>query len=464
MEHIDQTIAALSTPPGESGMAVIRMSGGNAFDVLSAAYRSKGGERRSAGWEHRRLYHGVLVDERDEAADEIMCAVMCGPDSYTGEDTVEITCHGGMLIVNKILDILYRLGARAAEAGEFTKRAFMNGKMDLIQAEAVCDLIHAKSELQRKVAHEQLSGNLSAQIRRLADEALTLLGEVEVNIDFIEEDIQTLNADTAVKILKNQRQTLATLLKSGPLGKPFREGYNLVISGPVNAGKSSLFNRIVGQDRAIVTEIPGTTRDVLREPLVIGGLVFILHDTAGLGADTADQIETIGRGKAERAAGSADLNVFVLDAAEEMTDAEENRIERLDPNRSIVVLNKMDLPTVLSANYLSTKYPHLRVKDLSAKTGHGIEALKDEIIDVIGRETISWIARERIVLNARLVALLETADQKLAILLDQLPANAPLEILAVEFRELLGCYEEATGKKYSDNLLDNIFSRFCIGK
>lgn len=464
MQHIDQTIAALSTPPGESGVAVIRMSGWNAFDILSAAYRSKGGGPRHGAWEHRRLYHGVLVDDRGEAADEIMCAVMRGPESYTGENTVEITCHGGMLIVNKILDVLYRLGARAAEAGEFTKRAFLNGKMDLIQAEAVCDLIHARSELQRQVAHEQVGGKLSAQIQQLADEALTLLGEVEVNIDFIEEGIQTLDTDSAVRALKNQQRTLAGLLKSGPMGKPFREGYNLVISGPVNAGKSSLFNRIIGQDRAIVTEIPGTTRDVLREPLILGGLVFILHDTAGLRADTTDQIETIGRGMAERAAGSADLNVFVLDAAQEITDAETARIERLDPDRSIVVLNKMDLPTVLSTDRLTGKYPHLRVKGLSAKTGHGMEALKEEIIDVIGRETISWISRERIVLNARLVSLLGAAEEKLSILLGLVPAKAPLELLAVEFRELLGCYEEATGKKYSENLLDNIFSRFCIGK
>jgi tRNA modification GTPase len=464
MEPIEQTIAALSTPPGESGVALIRMSGGDAFDILTAALRCAGRRDPSAGWEHRRLYHGVLVDEKGEPIDEVMCAVMHGPDSYTGEDTVEITCHGGMLIVNKILDILFRRGARAARPGEFTKRAFLNGKMDLIQAEAVCDLIEAKSELQRKVAHEQLAGGLSQQIQRLADEALQLLGEVEVNIDFLEEDIDAFDADNAVNVLSDQRRTLASLLKSGPLGKPFREGYKLVIAGPVNAGKSSIFNRLVGQDRAIVTEIPGTTRDILREPLVIEGLVFIVHDTAGLRMTTGDRIETIGRGLAERLTVSADLVVFVLDGSVDMSHEDAERIARLDPGRSIVVANKADLPRVLSIRALQAQYPNRRIVCLSAKTGRGIERFKDEIIDLIGKETISWIARERVVLNARLIALLESADRRLAALLEQLPADTPLEILAVEIRELLGCYEEATGKKYSENLLDRIFSRFCIGK
>jgi tRNA modification GTPase len=464
MDPIDHTIAALSTPPGESGVALIRMSGGKAFDILSTAFHCEGKRDPAAGWEHRRLYHGDIVDERGEAVDEVMCAVMRGPDSYTGEDTVEITCHGGMLIVNKIINILFRLGARAAKAGEFTKRAFLNGKMDLIQAEAVCDLIHAKSELQRKVAREQLAGGLSQQIRQLADGVLQLLGEVEVNIDFLEEDIDAFDADHAANMLNDHRQVLASLLKSGPLGRPFREGYNLVIAGPVNAGKSSLFNRLVGQDRAIVTEIPGTTRDVLREPLVIGGLVFILHDTAGLRMTTGDKVETIGRGLAEKAAVSADMVVFVLDGAEEIGDEDAARIARLDPKRSIVAVNKADLSQVLSVSGLRKRFPKHNILHLSAKSGQGVEELKEEVIDLIGRDTISWIARERIVLNARLVALLEAADRQLAVLLERLPGVTPLEVLAVEIRELLGYYEEATGRKYSENLLDHIFSRFCIGK
>ncbi len=464
MEQLDQTIAALSTPPGESGMAVIRMSGGKAFEILSAVFRPKGRKDRAAGWEHRRLYHGDFVDAKGEGIDEVMCAVMHGPDSYTGEDTVEITCHGGMLIVNKIIDTLFLRGARAAGAGEFTKRAFLNGKMDLIQAEAVCDLIHAKSELQRKVAHEQLSGGLSDRIRQLADQTLQLLGEVEVNIDFIEEGIDALDTKAAVRTLQEQRQILTELLRSGPLGRPFRDGYNLVISGPVNAGKSSLFNRLIGQDRAIVTEIPGTTRDVLREPIVIAGLVFILHDTAGLRTETGDKVETIGLGLAKQAAGSADMVVYVLDGSAEMSEEDAEQISRMDPGRSVVVLNKTDLPMALSVDGLRHNYNNLSILGVSAKSGRGIAELKEEIIDLVGRETISWIARERIVLNARLTALLEAADRQLAILMKRFSDDSPLEILAVEVRELLAYYEEATGKKYSENLLDNIFSRFCIGK
>ncbi|NIM22657.1 MAG: hypothetical protein GTN64_09645, partial [Candidatus Latescibacteria bacterium] len=274
MLRIDQTIAALSTPPGESGMAIVRMSGDEALHILSKIFRSKSGGSYSGEWEHRRIYHGMLVGAGEEPVDEVMCAIMRAPESYTGEDTVEVTCHGGPLIIEKILDTILARGARVAEPGEFTKRAFLNGKLDLIQAEAVCDLIHAKSELQRKVANEQLAGNLSKRIQRLADETLELLGLVEANIDFIEEDIDTIDVPAAVELLERQRRAIGELLERASLGRPFREGYKVVIAGPVNAGKSSLFNWVVGEQRAIVTEIPGTTRDVLREPLVIEGLVF----------------------------------------------------------------------------------------------------------------------------------------------------------------------------------------------
>ncbi|MFH1754709.1 MAG: tRNA uridine-5-carboxymethylaminomethyl(34) synthesis GTPase MnmE [Candidatus Latescibacterota bacterium] len=464
MEQTEHTIAALSTPPGESGVAVVRMSGGDALDILSAVYRCKSGKQRAGGWQQRKIYHGMFVNKQGEVIDEVMYAVMRGPDSYTGEDTVEVTCHGGMLIVNEILNELLRRGARAAQAGEFTKRAFINGKIDLIQAEAVCDLIHAKSELQRKVAHEQLAGKLSRQIRHYADEVLTLLGEVEVNIDFMEEGIETFDKKAAASMLTNQRRALADLLQSASLGRPFREGYNVVVSGPVNAGKSSLFNRIIGEERAIVTEIPGTTRDVLREQLIIGGLVFVLHDTAGLRKAAADEVESIGLGLAEQTAGKADLVVFVVDGTEALNEETGDRIARLDPARTILVLNKNDLPLKLSADDIKKNYKDLRVLSLSAQSGQGIARLKEELVNTIGQETIGWIARERIVLNSRLVALLETADRRAKRLLKNLSVDTPLELLAVEIRQVLACYEEATGSKYTDNLLDNIFSRFCIGK
>ncbi len=461
---MDQTIAALSTPPGESGMALIRVSGTKALEILSEIFRLKSRGETASEWKHRRLYHGVIVNAKGEAIDEVMCAVMRAPETYTGEDTVELNCHGGTLIVDSILDTLFTVGAVPAAPGEFTKRAFLNGKLDLIQAEAVCDLIHAKSELQRQVAHEQLLGGLSKRIQGLAEEILELLGVVEANIDFIEEDIDLFDKPSAIERVKKQRVLIAELLKSAPLVRPFREGYSVVIAGPVNSGKSTLFNRLVGEPRAIVTKVPGTTRDVLREPVVLDGAVFILQDTAGLRGGVSDIVEKIGLGRAEKAAGAADLILFVLDRTVPLTEEVNERVHALDPARTIIVLNKADLSEQNISDNIRHIFGKYHFSEISALNGSGIETLERLLVDVAGREQLNWVAREKIVLNSRLVSLLETADRQAVSLGESLVEGAPLEILAVEIRDLLGSYEEATGKKYTEHLLDDIFSRFCIGK
>lgn len=451
---LNDTIAALSTPPGESGIAVVRMSGPSALDILSQIF--KGDTSRPPGdWEHRRIYHGHIVD-RDRVVDEVVCAVSREPASYTGEDTVEVTCHGNSLVVRRVLERMYGAGARAAEAGEFTKRAFLNGKMDLIQAEAVANLIHARSELQRQIAQEQLAGSLSDRINELADELLTLLGLIEANIDFIEDDIDTLDVGAAMDTLARQGKVLETLLQSSDLVRPFHEGYRVAITGPVNAGKSSLFNRLVGDNRAIVTEIPGTTRDVLREPIVVEGLLFVLHDTAGL-RDTVDHIERIGVDRAMTTAGSADVIVHVLDGS-----AAERPARLSHPHgRCVVVLNKCDLPAGLQPADLPEGATVVRT---SAQTGEGIDALRKTLVECVGRDQLDWIARERVVLNSRLITILRGARAKVAALATSFRDKAPLEVLALDARDALQQYESATGKRYSDDLLDTIFTRFCIGK
>ncbi|UCG52608.1 MAG: tRNA uridine-5-carboxymethylaminomethyl(34) synthesis GTPase MnmE [Candidatus Latescibacterota bacterium] len=461
-EH-DQTIAALSTPPGESGIAVVRISGSHALPILSTIFRTKDGSIGKDAWEHRRLYHGVIYDGASEAIDDVICAVMRSPESYTGEDVVEISCHGNTLLVSRILRLIFDNGARSAEPGEFTKRAFLNGKIDLIQAEAVSDLIHAKSELQRKVAREQLSGTLSNRINRLAEELLDLLGIVEANIDFIEEGIETLDFDAAVSMVKTHRQELGDLLEWSSLSRPFREGYRVVIAGPVNAGKSSIFNRLIGENRAIVTEVPGTTRDVIREPIVVDGLLFVLQDTAGL-RGTRDLVESIGVDLAETTAGEADVVVFVVDGSEPLSTETCSRLERLESDRSFVVVNKIDLPAEVTAGRLKTTYPRLRIISVSVETGDGFGELKQTLVESVGRDQLNWIARERVVLNSRLISLLEGAKTRLASCEKSFAGRAPLEILALEVREVLSLYETATGKRYTDDLLDSIFSRFCIGK
>jgi tRNA modification GTPase len=462
IEH-DQTIAALATPAGESGIAVIRFSGAETLPILSTLFRTMSGAPHAGPWEHRRLYHGIVCDGAGEAIDEAMCAVMRGPESYTGEDTAEISCHGSTLVVTRILEAAFERGARPAAPGEFTKRAFLNGKLDLIQAEAVADLIHARSELQRKVAREQLAGTLSVRINELAAEMLNLLGLVEANIDFIEEGIDTIDYDAACTLIRSHRERLGALRASSALARPFREGYRVVIAGPVNSGKSSLFNRIIGEKRAIVTDIPGTTRDVLREPIVLDGVLFILQDTAGL-RGTTDRIERIGVSLAETTLGESDIVLFVVDGSEPLSSDAKSRLEALDAKRTIVVVNKTDLPERVTPELLAPVCPGARVIRASAKTGDGARDIERAFIEGIGRDGLDRIARERVVLNARLVSLLDTANERLGALEQGFGNHAPLEILALDAREVLACYETATGRRYSDDLLDTIFSRFCIGK
>jgi tRNA modification GTPase len=460
---MNQTIAALSTPPGESGLAVIRLSGPDTKAVIGRVFRPT--DRRAAGaLEHHRLYHGLVVDAGGEPVDEVMCVTMRAPESYTGEDAAELSCHGSMLIVCKILNIIMAAGARAAEPGEFTKRACLNGKLDLIQAEAVCDLIRARSELQRCVAQRQLEGELSGRIRRLADETVGLLGSVEANIDFIEEDIDLFDRSDSVRLLQRHQEALSDLLAGAGISRSFRDGFKVVIAGPVNAGKSTLFNKLVGEPRAIVTNIPGTTRDVIRESVVFEGLVFILQDTAGIRKETADVIETIGLDLARQAVGSADVVLFLLDRIQPLEREILERLEQLDPERTLVILAKADLPAVLSPEEVSNALPNYRLASVSGLTGAGLEELKAMMVDTVGREQLSYISRQRVLVNSRLVSLLESARRIAGTLIDSLDSGQPLEILAVEIRDLLGCYEEAVGKRYTDTLLDNIFARFCIGK
>lgn len=432
--------------------------------ILRSVFRTPRGGQPDNAWEHRRLYHGLVVNGTEEPIDDVMCAVMLAPDTYTGEDIVEISCHGGAVVVTGVLNVLYGRGARPAGPGEFTRRAFLNGKMDLIQAEAVADLIHARSELQRRVAHEQLAGGLSRRIEALADQILELLGTIEANIDFIEEDIDTLDRDGAVALLTEQRDELDDLLASAPLSKPFREGYRVAIAGPVNAGKSSLFNQLVGERRAIVTEIPGTTRDVLREPLVLEGLVFLYHDTAGLRGGTDDTVESIGIDLANEAVREADLVLFVVDSSVPASDLLVEKMRELNRANAIIVMNKIDLPQSDAADTLQRSHPEAAFVRTSAVTGEGIDRLRGEIVRAVAGEELSRVARERVVLNSRLVALLESARERADTLSSIMKSRNHLEILALEARELLRLYEEATGRRYHEGLLDTIFARFCIGK
>lgn len=464
MNHPHDTIAALSTPPGESGIAVVRLSGPRALEILGLVLHTLSGGRFDEDWEHRRLYHGGFFGPDGERIDDVMAAVMRGPESYTGDDVVEVSCHGGSAVVARVLDTFFVRGARPADPGEFTKRAFLNGKMDLIQAEAVADLIHARTELQRIVAERQLRGTLSRRIDALADEMMTLLAVIEANIDFIEEGIDALDIAGALATIARQRVDVADLLASAPLSRPLREGYRVVIAGPVNAGKSSLFNRLIGESHAIVTEIPGTTRDVLRETVVIDGVPFILHDTAGLRDGTPDRIEAIGIGRAIDAVQQADVVVFVVDGSLDdplaSGDARQT-MGLLDATRAVVVLNKADRGVGGDVRIDGAGVEPLRA---SAVTGEGIDEIRRALLRLAGSDMLVRMARDRTILNVRLVAVLSEVRERLATFGLAVESREALEILAHQARGVVTLYEEATGRRYHDGLLDAIFSRFCIGK
>jgi tRNA modification GTPase len=459
----DHTVAALSTPAGESGIAVVRLSGSRALEILTALYRTTGSSPHTGAWEHRRLYHGFLQGAGTDPIDEVVCAVMRGPESYTGEDVVEISCHGNPLLVSRILEALFAAGAHPAPPGEFTKRAFLNGKLDLIQAEAVAVLIRSRSELQQQVAREQLAGALSRRINDLAREMLDLLGVVEANIDFIEEEIETVDYDAGIALARSHRERLAELSESCLLGRRFFDGYRVGIVGPVNAGKSSLFNRLIGENRAIVTEVPGTTRDVLRETVVFDGLLFVLHDTAGL-RGTTDRVESIGVELAESTVENADIVLFVVDGSKPLSDETRSRIAWLDSKKTILIVNKIDLPAVVTPDTLSASVSPIPALPVSAETGEGIGEVVRALVRRASDDGLGWIARERVIVNARIASLLDEASERLIVLESGLFGRSPLEILAADAREVLTCYELATGKRYSEELLDTIFSRFCIGK
>lgn len=452
------TIAALSTPVGESGLAVIRISGAQSLEVLARVLRRPSGHEFTREWEHRRLYHAHVVDGAGQRVDDVMVAVMRAPESYTGEDVVEVSCHGGTAVVRRVLDVLFANGARPAEAGEYTRRAFLNGKLDLIQAEAVADLIHARSEIQRVAAERQLAGELSRRIDRLADDMLLLLGDLEARIDFMEEGIDALDVPDTLSRLGRQRSDLDGLLASAPVSRLLRDGIRVVIAGPVNAGKSSLFNRLLGESRAIVTEVPGTTRDVLRETLLIDGVPFVLHDTAGLREGVNDPVEELGMGRTSDAMQRADVVLFVVDgsAPGALEDGARRVLAGLDAARSIVLINKTDLPSAPNGTIDGVR--------VSALTGEGLDALRSALVEKTGSARLAGMARDRAVLNARLVTLLEEARVQVGELEAMVTRAEPLELVAHRARQVLEHYEEATGRRYHDGLLDAIFSRFCIGK
>jgi tRNA modification GTPase len=455
---LDDTIAAVATPVGEGGLAVIRISGPEALAVADRSFApvGEGSVRPSAAATHT-IHFGHVVRD-GQTVDEALLAVMRAPRTFTREDVVEITCHGGILAAKMVLDTVLANGARPAEPGEFTRRAFLNGRIDLAQAEAVADLIHSRTELELRAANEQLAGKLSQRINKLRDEMLETLAHVEAQIDFPEEDITPDTREQLIARLENGVAFMDELLRTAREGQILRRGIRAAIIGRPNAGKSSLLNQLLGHDRAIVSAIPGTTRDTIAETANIRGLPVVLIDTAGLRA-ARDELESEGVRRSRQTLQEAEFILHVFDAAEQLTDADGRYLAEFAAKKRILVRNKADLPLRLHFP-AGLKGP---VVDVSCLTGQGIEPLKDAM-----RE-LAWSGEIRaemlqVMINSRHQDALNRARTATLSTLAGLAENQTLDLVALDLRIAVNAVGEIVGQTTTEDLLDLIFSQFCIGK
>jgi tRNA modification GTPase len=452
------TIAAIATPPGEGGIAVLRVSGPDAIIVVDQRFRSS--EALSAAATHT-AHVGVIVDERGTRVDQVICTIFRAPHSYTGEDVVEVSCHGGTYTSRRILELLIEAGARMAQPGEFTKRAFLNGKMDLAQAEAVAELIRARSEAARRTSLEQLTGRLSREVETLRRSLIDAIGLLELELDFAEDGYEFLDRTKVQRLLNNAKSVVERLLRSYAAGKVYRDGVKLVLTGAPNAGKSSLLNALLKESRAIVADVPGTTRDVIEEGLLIGGILFRVVDTAGLRA-TEDPVEREGVERAYAQLRSADVVIWVIDLFMPVLPTKE-AVESIGRSHLILALNKSDAVPVGLPDPDGVDR-HGRVLRISAKTGEGIHQLEKEMLAVaIGGETPDT-PEGATVTNSRHYDILQRSNRSLTLALESFESGRTGEFLAVDLREALNALGELTGEVTTEDIMNEVFSKFCIGK
>jgi len=458
----DDTIAAIATPMGEGGLGVIRVSGPQALPIVQEVFRDRHG-RAVERWTSHRVRFGSLIDRRTGAKlDEVLVTFMRAPHSYTCEEVVEISGHGGIGVMARILETLVSGGARLAEPGEFTKRAFLNGRLDLSQAEAVIDLIHAHTEESHRQALAQLEGGLSEGIRAMREELLEVLAYVEGSMEFPEEDLDLLPWDTLLAKAAAVKAQIATLLETFQTGRVLREGIQVVIVGRPNVGKSSLFNALLAANRAIVTAIPGTTRDVLEEIVNLRGYPFRLVDTAGI-RSSDDLVEQAGIERARTSLESADLVLLVLDQSEPLTAEDEQAIAAVQGKCVQVVLNKADLPAPLSSDGLRKRLPAWQTLPVSCKERRGLVRLTEAMVETV----LHGLPRPRqgpTLTKLRHWEALQNTRQNLQRALDGMAQRQSGEFIAVDLREALEGLGEIVGLNYTEDLLDKIFSEFCIGK
>jgi tRNA modification GTPase len=460
MNYSDDTIAAISTPVGQGGIGIVRLSGPDAVAITDRIFRSKKNEKPSRAPSHKMLY-GHIVDPADERlVDEVLLAIMRAPNSYTREDVVEINCHGSMVSVRQILEIALREGARIAEPGEFTKRAFLHGRINLSQAEAVLDIINAKTEESMRIASEQLRGGLTEKLSAIREKLIEITAFVEAHIDFPEDEIETTPKKEIEKKLSDVNAEIRRLSDTFNEARFFREGLSLAIVGRPNVGKSSLLNALLQKDRAIVTDLPGTTRDLIEDYLNINGLPIRIMDTAGI-RSSDEIIEQEGIRRSIQAIEHADFIVAMFDGSEPFAQEDHDLLSIIRGKNAVMVISKADLPQKISLEHSAAEGKQCVC--LSSATGEGIERLKS----VIFESNLHGWKEERegvVVTNIRHKAALDSAAESLGRAHGLLSGNNPLELFSIEMRGSLDRIGEITGTITTDEILQKIFSSFCIGK
>lgn len=446
---MDNTIAAISTPLGTGAISIIRMSGKDSISIINKIFTKDLSNEKS-----HTIHYGKIIDNNEEI-DEVLVSLMRSPKTFTKEDVIEINCHGGLSTTNKVLELLLNNGAVLASPGEFTKRAFLNGRIDLIEAQGIMDLIEAKTELARTQAMKELNGNLSNKIDLLREKLIEIISNIEVNIDYPEyEDINKVTNEQIYPKIKELKQEIDNLIASSEDGKIIKEGITIGIIGKPNVGKSSLLNAILEEEKAIVTDIEGTTRDTIEGTTIINGIACNFIDTAGI-RNSDNIVEQIGVNKSKKTIDTCDLVLLVLNNNDIITKEEQELLEQIRNKPHIVIVNKIDLEQKLELNEECIK--------ISIKEKKGLEQIKDKISEIFNLEKIKTQDMTYLS-NARSISLLKKANNLLVSSLTNIENNYPIDIVEIDLKESWNTLGEIIGKTYTDELLDEMFQRFCLGK
>lgn len=459
MSYVFDTIAAISTPMGNGGIAIVRISGSNAIFVLDKIFKCN---KKAKEIKSHTINYGHIVDEQNNIVDEVLVNVMLAPKTYTKEDIVEINCHGGIVSVSRILELVLKNGARMAETGEFTKRAFLNGRIDLSQAEAVIDIINAKTTLSQQNAVNQLEGKLSKIVKEIRNDILLMIANIEASIDYPEHDMEQLNFKTIYKKTCDIKIQIQELLKTADKGKIIKEGIETVILGRPNVGKSSLLNTLLQEERAIVTDIAGTTRDILQEYVNILGIPLKLVDTAGI-RETNDEIEKIGVEKAKEFAKHCDLIIFMIDGSLEISQLDIDILKEVQLKKIIVIVNKIDLKQKASLELIKEYIQESNIIKTSLTNKEGIEVLYNKIKELFFQGDIS-LSNDVLVSSIRNKNSINNSLNSLDQVIKTIDNGLPEDFISIDLQQSYKYLGEITGESLDEDIIDKIFKEFCLGK